>query len=145
MLVPRPLAWILRVGLAEVLGGVAALAAAALGEPAPPIDAKAKAHLFKPPTGILWAGALSHSRSGHQLFAGQNPAFGSAVYYYLAENAKEATLEIRNARGDTIRRLRADKKAGLHATRYDHEWRQQSRQQWDARQSREWPQWEDCC
>jgi len=81
--------------------------------------AKAKAHLFKPPTGVLWAGALSHSRSGHQLFAGQNPAFGCAVYYYLSENAKEATLEIRNARGDTIRRLRTDKKAGLHATRWD--------------------------
>ena len=81
--------------------------------------AKAKAHLFKPPSGVLWAGALSHSRSGHQLFAGQNPAFGSAVYYYLSKNAKEVKLEIRNARGDTIRRLRTDKKAGLHTTRWD--------------------------
>jgi photosystem II stability/assembly factor-like uncharacterized protein len=81
--------------------------------------AKAKAHLFKPPSGVLWAGVLSHSRSGHRLFAGQNPAFGSAIYYHLAKDAKSATLEIRDARGNAIRRLRVDKKAGLHATRWD--------------------------
>jgi hypothetical protein len=67
----------------------------------------------------LWAGALGFSRSGHRNFAGTNPAFGSRIFYYLGENAKAVTLEIRNARGQAIRRLPVKKSKGLHAVRWD--------------------------
>ena len=51
---------------------------------------------------------------------GTNPAFGSRIFYYLGENAKAVTLEIRNARGQAIRRLPVKKSKGLHGvTRWD--------------------------
>jgi hypothetical protein len=81
--------------------------------------AAAKAHLFQPREGVLWAGALGFSRSGHRNFAGTNPAFGSRIFYYLGENAKAVTLEIRNARGQAIRRLPVKKSKGLHGVRWD--------------------------
>ena len=81
--------------------------------------AAAKAHLFQPHEGVLWAGSLSLSRSGHRIFTGKNPAFGSQIFYYLGGNAKEVVLEIRNARGQAIRRLPVKKREGLHVARWD--------------------------
>ena len=81
--------------------------------------AKAKAHLFKPADGVLWAGALSSANSGHRNFSSQNANFGSAFYYYLSAEAKEVSLEIRDIKGDLIRQLGADKKVGLHRTMWD--------------------------
>ena len=78
-----------------------------------------KAHLFQPSEGVQWAGALGQSHFGHRLFAGKNPAFGSALNYYLGEDAKTVTLEIRDARGTALRRLKASGKAGLHSVRWD--------------------------
>ncbi len=81
--------------------------------------ANAKAHLFTPAKGTLWAGALGHNRSGHKNFAGKNPEFGSRIFYHLGADAKKVTLEIRNARGQAIRRLPTKRTQGLHNTRWD--------------------------
>jgi photosystem II stability/assembly factor-like uncharacterized protein len=81
--------------------------------------AAAKAHLFQPREGVLWAGALGFSRSGHRNFAGTNPAFGSRIFYYLGADAMNVLLEIRDVRGRAIRRLPVKKSKGLHAARWD--------------------------
>jgi hypothetical protein len=81
--------------------------------------AAGKAHLFQPHEGVLWAGALSRSHSGHRIFTGKNPAFGSTLHYFLGEDAKAITLEIRDARGRPLRRLKASGKAGMHSVRWD--------------------------
>jgi hypothetical protein len=81
--------------------------------------AEAKAHLFQPREGVLWAGALGFSRSGHRNFAGTNPAFGSRIFYYLGADAMNVLLEIRDVRGRAIRRLPVKKSKGLHAARWD--------------------------
>ena len=79
----------------------------------------AEAHLFAPANGTLWAGALGNNRSGQKNFAGKNPEFGSRIFYHLGEDAEKVTLEIRNARGQAIRRLPVKKTQGLHNARWD--------------------------
>ncbi len=80
---------------------------------------KAKAHLFQSPAGVLWAGALSGSFSGHKQFAGRNPEFGSAIHYYLSTETKQISLEIRDIKGEVVRRLNANGKPGLHRVQWD--------------------------
>ena len=84
-----------------------------------PAMAEKKAHLFAPATGTLWAGALAHSRSGQRLFAGKNPEFGSRIWYHLGAAAKQVSLEIVDDEGRSIRRFRAERKAGLHAVQWN--------------------------
>ncbi len=86
------------------------------------LDAKiaaAKSHLFEPHNGVLWAGTLLSWRFGHQNFVGKNAEFGSRLHYFLTEDVKRAGIEIRDIRGNLVRQLKADKKAGLHSTRWD--------------------------
>ena len=81
--------------------------------------AAAKAHLFKPPAGILWGGALASSHSGNRHFFGQNPDFGTGICYYLGADVTDAVLEIRDIRGNVVRQLPTDKKKGLHRVTWD--------------------------
>ncbi|MCH8044772.1 MAG: PDZ domain-containing protein [Planctomycetes bacterium] len=81
--------------------------------------AAAKVHLFRPPGGVLWGGALSASRSGDRNFAGQNPSFGTSLHYYLSAKAKNVALEIVNVKGEVIRKLKVEKKPGLHRASWD--------------------------
>ena len=81
--------------------------------------AGAKAHLFKPPAGVLWAGTLTSSHSGNRHFLGQNPSFGAGISYYLGADAKDVAIEIRDIRGEVIRNLPAEGKRGLHQVVWD--------------------------
>jgi len=73
----------------------------------------------KPAGGVLWAGALARSNSGHRNFSSQNANFGSDFYYYLSAEAKEVSLEIQDIKGNLVRQLGADQKVGLHRTMWD--------------------------
>jgi photosystem II stability/assembly factor-like uncharacterized protein len=79
----------------------------------------AKLHLFQPAAGTLWAGALTPSQSGHRHFIGQNPSFGSSLYYFLGQDAKKVSLEIHDIKGNVVRQLRPNTKAGLHRVQWD--------------------------
>lgn len=81
--------------------------------------AGAKAHLFKPPAGVLWAGTLASSHSGNRHFLGQNPSFGAGISYCLGADAKDVAIEIRDIRGEVIRNLPAESKKGLHQVVWD--------------------------
>lgn len=82
-------------------------------------NAKEPSHLFAPESVVLWAGALSRSNWGNRFFAGQNPAFGAAFHYRLSAEAKSVSLEIRNARGETLKQFTPQKKSGLHSVQWD--------------------------
>ena len=79
----------------------------------------AKAHLFKPPSGVLWAGALTSTRGGHRYFSGANGEFGAPLRYYLGDAAKEVKLEIVDIKGRRVRGLKTDVKPGLHRVQWN--------------------------
>src|SRR3989440_5051392 len=64
------------------------------------------AHLFKPATAMLtrWDNHPDTPLPPHTPH-GDNPPDGAIIYYYLKSPAKEVTLEIRDAEGNTVRRL----------------------------------------
>ncbi|GIW78967.1 MAG: hypothetical protein KatS3mg105_0774 [Gemmatales bacterium] len=76
----------------------------------------APAYLFKPADAVQYAGQLSTSQWGNRRFVGSNPPYGARLFYHLAADAKNVTLEIRDVQGRTVQRLRAANKAGLHET-----------------------------
>jgi hypothetical protein len=79
----------------------------------------AKAHLFKPAHGVLWAGKLRPSFSGHRHFVGRNPSFGSPIYYLLSEDVEKVELTILDIQGKQVRGLKTETKAGLHRLAWD--------------------------
>ena len=58
-------------------------------------------------------------RFGARNFAGQNPSFGTSLHYYLSAKAKNVALEIVNVKGEVIRKLKVEKKPGLHRASWD--------------------------
>jgi photosystem II stability/assembly factor-like uncharacterized protein len=77
------------------------------------------AHLFQPDAAIRWAGALREAWNGHRSFEGENKARGARLHYFLGREAKNVALKITDMKGATIRELKAEKTAGLHAAAWD--------------------------
>ena len=78
-----------------------------------------KAALFRTSQAVLWAGALTSTRSGHRYFSGNNGRFGAPMRYFLGGGAKSVTLEILNIKGNRVRRLKPETKPGLHHVQWD--------------------------
>jgi photosystem II stability/assembly factor-like uncharacterized protein len=79
----------------------------------------AEAHLFRPSATVRWAGELGFSRYGQQHFSGQNPAAGCPIYFHLAEGTMLSGIEIRNVKGEVIRKLRTRPVTGLNLASWD--------------------------
>jgi len=74
--------------------------------------------LYKPNTAIRWR--REPSRGGtNRAFVGENPASGASIYYSLPEKAKEVSVKISNALGQTVREIRSPAEAGLHRAAWD--------------------------
>lgn len=70
----------------------------------------AVAHLFSTPDVIRW----NYSRGPADKFAGENPASGAMLYYWLKEAPKDdITIEILDAAGSVIRTLSSKPMAGI--------------------------------
>jgi photosystem II stability/assembly factor-like uncharacterized protein len=53
-------------------------------------------------------------------FAGQNPAYGATIQYYLKDTLKKpCDIVILNNKGDTVRQLRGNNKAGINRLMWD--------------------------
>ncbi len=79
-----------------------------------------EAHLFPVQSVTRWSAPPGPEWSGERRFAGENPARGAAVYYYLREDRGEAVaLTVRDALGATLRTLEGPGEAGLHLVRWD--------------------------
>jgi hypothetical protein len=75
-------------------------------------------NLFKPNTAIRWR--REPSRGGtNRAFIGENPASGASIFYSLPEKAKEVSVKISNALGQTVREIRSPAEAGLHRVGWD--------------------------
>jgi photosystem II stability/assembly factor-like uncharacterized protein len=82
--------------------------------------AGAPARLFPPREAELFHYWKSTSYRGQMPFAGENPPFGALLTYHLSEPADDARITVRNAGGDTVRRLEVDGEAGvLHRVTWD--------------------------
>jgi hypothetical protein len=79
----------------------------------------AKAHLFAPPSTVIWAPGLTRRFSGHKRFLGENPGNGAGVYYSLAEKADDVSLKVVDRMGNTVRELRVRNEPGLHQATWD--------------------------
>lgn len=80
-------------------------------------------HLFQPREAVAWAGDIQKGRSvtGDKNWQGENAPPGTAVHYYLANEATGAvTVTIVNAAtGETFRTLRGTGHAGLNRVQWD--------------------------
>lgn len=73
----------------------------------------AKAHLYEPIPAVRWK--REPSRGGtNRKFYGQNPTSGGVLYYSLKGEAKDVSLKILDATGQTMRTLRTTRQPGLH-------------------------------
>ena len=74
--------------------------------------------LYKPNTAIRWR--REPSRGGtNRAFVGENPASGASIYFSLPNKAKEVSVKISNALGQTVREIRSPAEAGLHRVSWD--------------------------
>jgi photosystem II stability/assembly factor-like uncharacterized protein len=77
------------------------------------------AHLFTPKPAFQWGEGPTRGASGNGnaqgFFATQNPAYGAAISYRLAQGAQgSARISIVNAMGDTVASLTGPASAGVH-------------------------------
>jgi photosystem II stability/assembly factor-like uncharacterized protein len=83
---------------------------------------KQEAHLFDVRPGTAWKNDITLSRSigGAKNFAGENPAPGTAISYYLkAAAAGDVKITISDYAGKVIRTLEGPKTAGLNRVQWD--------------------------
>ncbi len=79
-----------------------------------------KAHLFSIRPATLFQYWKNTSYRGQADWAGENPAYGAIVSYYLAEPAGQAKLVIRDTAGTVVRTLEAAGEAGIiHRVAWD--------------------------
>lgn len=75
-----------------------------------------EAHLFSAPDSVRWAW---HGGSRHAGRAGQNPAPGAPLFYWLKEEPKgEVTLEILDADGTVVRKMSSNEMEPTGASEY---------------------------
>jgi photosystem II stability/assembly factor-like uncharacterized protein len=82
-------------------------------------------HLFTVKPGVLSRtrytyGATIEQLNGDMFFRADNPPFGTAIWYYLAEDAgTDVRLTIVNAAESVVRELKGPGTAGMHAVQWD--------------------------
>jgi photosystem II stability/assembly factor-like uncharacterized protein len=78
---------------------------------------EAKAHLYRPQDAIRWHTEPERNSPygvGARHFVGQNPPFGTAIYYSLARKPEKVTLKIVDYEGKTVRDIETKSEPGLH-------------------------------
>ena len=73
----------------------------------------ADVHLFKPHPAVLWNEIEEVEPEPGELI-GENPPFGSVIYYSLKDDVGRANLLITDLSGNPLRQLSAPRTAGLH-------------------------------
>lgn len=87
------------------------------------------AHLFDVKPGTLFKtrytyGATIEELNGDMFFRAENPPFGTAITYYLRENAgHDVTLNIKDENGRMVRSLKGPGAAGIHRVVWDLKWK----------------------
>ncbi|HJS75742.1 MAG TPA: hypothetical protein VJ921_15725 [Vicinamibacteria bacterium] len=84
------------------------------------------AHLFAVPEGVQRNAAGDRMRDfeGDRRFFGENPEPGTVLTYWLASDAKEVAIQLRDASGTLVREMKGDdlkdkNKAGMHQVAWD--------------------------
>ncbi len=75
-------------------------------------------HLYRPNTAYIWRDKPSSSET-IRAFQGQNPAFGTEIFYSFSRNVGKAELVIKDIRGMTIKEFAVDTSEGLHSVSWD--------------------------
>ena len=80
------------------------------------------AFLFEPRDAVLWRRDVRRSRSvtGNKVLQGDNAPPGTAIHYYLADDASEVALSITDVMtGEVFRDLDASTQAGIHRVQWN--------------------------
>ena len=77
------------------------------------------AHLFEPRAEYRFHPMTAPFSQFDDWSAGENPAYGAPLSYWLAEETEGVTLEIANAAGETVRTLEVGGDAGLNRVMWD--------------------------
>jgi len=75
---------------------------------------EAPATLFEPADVQLLRRGRGFGSDGIQGFRGENPSRGASLHYALTERVREASLEVRDATGETVATLEGPTAKGLH-------------------------------
>jgi len=78
----------------------------------------ADVHLFKPHPAVLW-NEIEETEPEPGELVGENPPFGSVIYYALKEDVGRTNILITDLNGNPLRQLRAPRTAGLHQVVWD--------------------------
>ncbi len=85
-----------------------------------PDVATERAHLFSIRPATIFNYWKNTSYQGQAAYAGENPAFGALLTYYLGEAAPGARITVRDARGDVVRTMKVAGDAGvIHRVAWD--------------------------
>lgn len=78
------------------------------------------AYLYEPNDVIRWTQTPSRGRGANRHFAGENPAFAADIFYSINGRVSNASLEIQDSAGRTVRRLELPgTDRGLHKVTWD--------------------------
>jgi len=84
-----------------------------------PETTAADARLFAPRPAYRFRGITPPAAPAFDLVDGQNPPYGADLTYYLKTPAAAARLDILDAKGQTVRTLRATTRAGMNRVWWD--------------------------
>ena len=75
--------------------------------------------LMEPNQVVRWRRGAEKGSAGTRAFVGENPDSNAEIFYYINEDAREASLTIHDLKGELIRTLDADASKGLHRVVWD--------------------------
>jgi hypothetical protein len=74
----------------------------------------ANAHLFTIHSAYRFRGLNTPYASSDDPTAGQNPPYGAAINYYLKSAARDVSIKITDAQGQTVQTIRGTRTAGIN-------------------------------
>jgi photosystem II stability/assembly factor-like uncharacterized protein len=85
-----------------------------------PEVARSDAHLFEPRDAYRFQSITSEMTMFDDPSGGEDPKYGASLHYWLAKDAPgDVKIQIRNAKGETVRTLEGTKKAGINRIHWD--------------------------
>ncbi len=76
------------------------------------------ARLYRPATAVRWHMELSRGQTNRR-FSGENPPFGTTIWYSLGKKASKASLKVLDIQGQLVRELSSETQPGLHKVVWD--------------------------
>ena len=79
-------------------------------------------HLFEPRDAVMWRNDRRQNRAvtGNKFWTGESAPAGTAIHYWLSDEASEANLTITNAvTGEEIRTMEGTGEAGMNRVQWD--------------------------